>query len=173
MTRTPRVTWLLLGSLFCLTLPASGAAADFKVGFVDRQRAVFSSTVGKEAEKTLSSLQEKKQSEVEPQQAKCKRSQEELEAQRFVLSEEALQERMIELRRCERELEREIQAARDEMAVEQQKQLAPIVKKFEESIKDLGKSNNFDLILDRSSPGVLYFQDGLDITDLVIKRLNQ
>ncbi|MCP4003302.1 MAG: OmpH family outer membrane protein [bacterium] len=165
-------TWVLLGTFLGLLAPVSDAAAEVKIGFVDQQRAVMSSTAGKEAEKTLTGLQKAKMDEVNPLREECKRMQEELEAQKFVLSKEVLQERGIEFQRCTRDLERSVQAAQDELSIQERKYMAPLIKQLEESVRSIGKKNKFDLILDRSSPGVLYFPDALDITDLVIKQLN-
>ena len=39
-------------------------------------------------------------------------------------------------------------------------------------VKEIGRDKGFDLVLDRSTPGVLYSTDTLDITELVIKKLN-
>ena len=72
-----------------------------------------------------------------------------------------------------RDLERDFQAAKDEIAVQNRKLLAPLAKKLEEAVKEIGKSKGFDLVLDRSTPGVLYAPESLDITDLVVKRLNE
>ena len=57
--------------------------------------------------------------------------------------------------------------------VQQQKLLSPIAKKLEDIVTTIGKEKQFDLILDRSTPGVLFAPDALDVTDLVIKRLNE
>jgi outer membrane protein len=154
-------------------LPALPAAADFKLAMLDRQRALLSSEKGKEAEKTLSQLQDKKKKELEPRTTECKKLQEDAESQKFVLSEEALQEKAMEFQRCQRDLDRDFQAAKDELIVAQQKLLAPLAKKLEDIVSALGKEKSFDLILDRSTPGVLYSPDALDVTDIVIKRLNE
>ncbi len=169
--RTPNFFVTLGASVILLGMPLV-ASAEFKVGFVDKQRAVFSSTEGKEADKSMTALQKEKKAEMEPQSVRCRKMSEELEAQRFVLSEEAASERLIDFRRCERELERSLQAAQEEFAVQQRKRYTPILKKFDQSLRTLGKDDGFDLILDRSSPGVLYFQDGLDVTDQIIKKMN-
>lgn len=163
---------LHLGLALSMFLPALPAAAEFKFALVDRQRALLSSDKGKEAEKTLSQLQEKKKKELEPRSNQCKKLGEEGEAQKFVLSEDAMQEKAIEYQRCNRDLERDVQAAKDELMVQQQKLLAPLAKKLEEVVTALGKEKEFDLVLDRSTPGVLFAPEGLDVTDLVIKRLN-
>jgi outer membrane protein len=80
---------------------------------------------------------------------------------------------MIEFQSCQRDLERDFQGAKDELAVQNRKLLAPLAKKLEEAVKEIGKSKGFDLVLDRSTPGVIYSTDSLDITELVIKRLNE
>jgi outer membrane protein len=161
-----------LGLALALFVPALPAFADFKLAVVDQRRALLSSEGGKAAESTLSQLEDKKKKELEPRSSKCKKLQEDVEAQRFVLSDEAIQERMIEFQSCQRDLERDFQAAKDELAVQNRKLLAPLAKKLEEAVKEIGKDKGFDLVLDRSTPGVLYSTDSADITELVIKKLN-
>ncbi|HTO52075.1 MAG TPA: OmpH family outer membrane protein [Myxococcota bacterium] len=168
-----RIAGLRLGLALALFLPALPAAADFKLALVDRQKALISSEKGKEAEKTLTQLQEQKKKELEPRSNACKKIQEDADAQKFVMSDDALQEKAIEYQRCGRDLERDVQAAKDELVVQQQKLLAPIAKKLEDIVSAIGKEKQFDLILDRSTPGVLYAPDALDVTDMVIKRLNE
>ena len=163
---------LRFGLALALLTPALPAAADFKLALVDRQRALISSDKGKEAEKTLTQLQDTKKKELEPLSQKCKKIQEDTESQKFVMSDDALQEKAIEFQRCGRDLERDVQAAKDELVVQQQKLLQPIAKKLEEVVTAIGKEKQFDLILDRSTPGVLFAPDALDVTDIVIQRLN-
>jgi len=167
-----RTAGLRLGLALSVLLPALPAAADFKLALVDRQRALISSDKGKEAEKTLTQLQDKKKKELEPRSTQCKKLQEEIESQKFVLSEDALQQKGMEAQRCQRDLERDFQAAKDEIVMQQQSLLGPLAKKLEEVVTALGKEKEFDLILDRSTPGVLYAPDTTDVTELVIKRLN-
>lgn len=164
---------LHFGLALAMFIPALPAAADVKLAIVDRQRALIASDKGKEAEKTLTQLQDKKKKELEPRSNACKKIQEDTESQKFVMTDDALQEKAIEYQRCGRDLERDVQAAKDELVVAQQKLLQPIAKKLEEVVNAIGKEKQFDLILDRSTPGVLYAPDALDVTDLVIKRLNE
>lgn len=163
---------LQLCPALALLVPALPAAADFKLALVDRQRALLSSDKGKEAEKTLSQLSDQKKKALQPRSDQCKKLQEDTESQKFVLSDDAMQEKSIELQRCQRDLDRDVQAAKDELVVQQQKLLSPLAKKLEEVVTALGKEKEFDLILDRSTPGVLYAPETTDVTDLVIKRLN-
>jgi Skp family chaperone for outer membrane proteins len=50
---------------------------------------------------------------------------------------------------------------------------APLVAKLSRIIEDLGKSQNFTVILRRGAPGVLYTREALDVTDMVIERYNK
>jgi Skp family chaperone for outer membrane proteins len=109
---------LSLGLALALLVPALPAFAEFKLAVVDQRRALLSSEGGKAAESTLSQLEDKKKKELEPRSGRCKKMQEDIEAQRFVLSDEAIQERMIEFQSCQRDLERDFQAAKDEIAVQ-------------------------------------------------------
>ena len=147
-----RSAGLSLGLALALFVPALPAFAEFKLAVVDQRRALLSSEGGKAAESTLSQLEDKKKKELEPRSGKCKKQQEDIEAQRFVLSDDAIQERMIEFQSCQRDLERDFQAAKDELAVQNRKLLAPLAKKLEEAVKEIGKDKGFDLVLDRSTP---------------------
>ena len=165
-------TGFALAMLLAAAAPRA-EAADFKLGFVDPRRALMSSSQGREGEQVLSSLVQAKKKEIEPQEQEFRRLSEELEAQKFVLSKDALRERQIEVVKLRRDLERGMQEAQEDLQIEEQKMLAPLLKELEQAIREIGKDKGFDLILDRSNSGVLYYSDGLDITDIVIKRLNQ
>ena len=172
MLRTLRssiATGLVLGVLG----PAAIAEAELKVGFVDPRRAVMSSARGREGEEILAKLVDQKKKQMEPREKEFRRLTEELEAQKFVLSKDALEERQIEVVKLRRDLEREMQEAQEDLQIEERKMLAPLLKDLEAAIREVGKDKSFDLILDRSNAGVLYYEDGLDVTDLVIKRLNE
>ena len=45
--------------------------------------------------------------------------------------------------------------------------------KLQEVISEIGRRENFSLIMLRSAPGVIYTREALDITDLVIETFNK
>lgn len=170
--RIPR-PWLPV-FLICLWLaPAFASAQEVKVAFVDARRAVAGSKQGKAAKEQLDSVSEKKRAELRPREEELKRLTEEFESQRFVLSKDALQEREIDLLKRRRDLERDFQAAQEELEIEQRKIMDPLLRDVRAAVQKVGESKGFTVILERGSPGVLYFEDKLDITDLVIQRLNE
>ena len=154
-------------------LGAQTATAETKVGFVDQRRGILSTDQGKEASKALESKAEEMKAQMEPKQQRFLQLQEELESQRFVLSQSALEERAIEVEKQKRELEREVSAARDDLQIQERKLLKPVLDKWEKAVSELGKEKNFDVILDRGTPGVLFYKDALDVTDLVVQRVNK
>ena len=161
---------LLLGA--ALLAPSFASAQELKIAFVDARRAVASSKQGKAAKAQLDSVSESKRQLLRPREEELKRLTEEFESQRFVLSRDALQEREIDLLKRRRDLERDFQAAQEDFEIAQRKIMDPLLREVRTAVQKVGEDKGFTVILERGSPGVLYYEDGLDITDLVIQRLN-
>jgi outer membrane protein len=161
------------GAALALMLPGLPSAADVKIGVVDQQLGIRSTDEGKQALKTLEKLAEQKKAEMKPSQEAFMRKQEEFESQKFVLSDAAREERLLELEKERRELERNVQQVRDELQVQELKLTKPIVEKWKRAVSELGREKGFDVILDNSTPGILYHSNALDVTDLVIQRVNK
>jgi outer membrane protein len=160
-------------ALAALLSTAPSHAEDLKVGVVDQRRGILTTEQGKQAQKDLEKFAEGKKTSLKPAQDEFQKKQEELESQRFVLSDTALEERMLELEKQRRELERDVQAVREDLQMQERKMLKPILEKWAKAVEELGKEKEFDVILDRSTPGILYHSSALDITDLVIQRVNK
>jgi outer membrane protein len=149
------------------------AAAETKIGFVDHRKAVFSSQEGKLAERRFSEIVEERSNTLRPLRDDLQRLQEEYEKQRYVLSEEALQERRIDMMRRQRELERNSKELEEDLQIEQMKLLQPIQKRIQDAVSAIGKQEGLTLIVDKSMVGLLYFDESLDVTELVIQKMNE
>jgi len=164
---------IALAAAVGILLPSLARAQEVKMGFVDSRRAIFSSKAGKAVEDRLTSLMSEKREEFRPRDEKLKKQREEFDAQRFVLSQEALQEKQLELQKMRNDIERDMAAAEEEMEIEQRKLMDPLLRKTLKAVGEVGKDKKFTVILERASPGVLYYAESLDVTDLVIQRLNE
>ena len=162
---------LALAAAAALAWPGA-AAADTKLGFVDMQRVVSNSKEAKNVETRLNELLEKKRAQFKPKEEEFNKMRQEFESQQGVLSPEALEERQIELTQMKNKLEREVEQAQEEVAVERRKMLAPLLKRIQDVITDVGKSEGFSMVIERH-PGVLFMNESLDITNTVIERLNK
>ena len=167
-----RLPIALAVSLAILSAPALGAAQS-KIGFVDQRKAVFSSKEGKQAEKRFSEIVEERSGRFRPLRDDLQRLQEEYEKQKYVLSEEALQERRIDIMRRQRDLERDSKELEEDLQIEQVKLLQPIQKRIQDVIAEIGREQGLTLIVDKSMAGLLYIDDSLDVTELLIEKLNQ
>lgn len=163
----------ILALLAAVALAWPGAAAaDTKLGFVDMQKVVNNSKEAKTVETKLNELLEKKRAQFKPKEEEFNKLKGELETQAGVLSPEALEERQIELGQMKNKLEREVEAAQEEVAIERRKMLAPLLKRIQDVIIEIGKTEGFSMVVERH-PGVLFMNDALDITQTVIDRLNK
>lgn len=155
-----------------LTGPAA-AAESVRIAVVNQQRALASSNEGRAAEKALKSLIQKKRTQLEPLEQELKRLQEEFESQKYVLSRSALEERKLDLLKRQRDLERSMREAEDDLEIENRRLMQPLVKRIEQALAEIGKEKDFTVILETKSAAVLYAEESIDITDLVIRKLNK
>ncbi len=169
-------TGLALAALAGLLAPAAALAQvtnGSRVAFVDLRKAVFNSKEGRAAQEQFAKLEEAKFAELRPRRDQLRQLEEEYEKQKYVLSPEALQDRRLEIVQLRRGLERDLRAAEDDLQIRQVQLLQPIQKKIADVVQSVGKDRGFTMIVDRSTQGLLYYQESLDITDLVIEKLNQ
>ena len=164
---------IILGSLLAVLVGTPASAEEVKIAVLDGRRAVISCKKGQAAEKQLKTLMEKKKQMIEPLEMELKRREEEFESQRYVLSRSAAEDRQLDLVKQRRDLERNMREAQDELEIEQRKLMQPMLKKLDAVLTEIGKEQGFTVILEKSSPGVLYTAEALDITDMVIQKLDE
>jgi Skp family chaperone for outer membrane proteins len=91
---------------------------------------------------------------------------------RLVMTRESAGELELEIRKLERSLDRDVEEARDELEVERQRQLQPLLRSVGESVQAIASERKLDVILEKSNPGVFFHAERVDITDAVIARMN-
>ena len=144
-----------------------------KIGIVDIEQAISSTDEGKAAREELARKQREAEQQMQPLMDRYKGVEEELKAKKFVLSEEALFQKQLDLAEMRNLIQNKIKELEGQLQVDQKRLEGPLTAKLVEIITDVGKSQGFTLILRRGTPGVLYTREALDVTDLIIKRYNQ
>ena len=155
---------------------AVGTAADdepLKFAVVDLDQALNSTEEGKAAREELARKQREAEAKVQPRIERFKEMQEELKSKKFVLSEEALYQKQLDLVELKNEIESEMKELEGKFKVDQERIVGPLRKKLIEIVQGIGRDQGFTLIVERNTPGVLYSREALDITDQVISRFNQ
>ena len=69
-------------------------------------------------------------------------------------------------------LKRLIEDSRRDFQVQYQKEMAKLRDQIMPVIAEIGKAQNFSIILDITTSGISYFDKTIDITELVIKAFN-
>lgn len=148
-------------------LAASFANAEAKVGYVDMQKAIQSTSAGKKAKSELETEFNKKKKELEKKEADLKKMGEDIEKKKSVLSEEALnkkqgefQEEMLKYRDVVGKSQVEIQKKERELT-------APILEKMKKVIAKLAKDKGYTMVIENSQM-VLYATPDADLTQEVI-----
>ena len=166
-------TLVLLGLALVV---AAGTGADddgVKLAVVDLDQALNSTDEGKQAREELSRKQREAEGRLQPRLDRMKELSEELKSKKFVLSEEALYQRQLDLVELRNEIESEHKELEGKLKVDAERIVGPLRKKMLEIVQSIGREQGFTLIVERGTPGLLYSREALDITDTVIERFNK
>jgi outer membrane protein len=170
MTRGSKI--LLVFALVALLAWAAGAQEEpIKIGVVDVDQALNSTEEGKAAREELSRKQREAEAEVQPLAGRFRDLQEELKGKRYVLSDEALFDKQVELAELQNRIDNKIKELQGQLKIDQGRLEAPLRAKLAEIVEEIGKEQGFTLILARGT--ALYTREAIDITDLVVRRFDK
>jgi outer membrane protein len=158
-----------------MLVAVTGAQDDqpVKIGVVDIDQALNATEEGKAAREEFSRKQREAEAEVQPMVDRFRGLQEELKAKKYVLSDEALFDKQVELAELQNKIDNKIKEIEGQLKIEQGKMIAPLRAKLLGIVESIGKEQGFTIIIGRDMPGVMYTREALDITDMVIERFNQ
>ena len=144
-----------------------------KLGVVDIDQAISSTEEGKAAREEFALKQREAESKIQPMVDRYRELEEDLKAKKFVLSDEALFQKQLDLAEMRNQIQNKMKELEGQLQVDQKRLEGPLTKKLVEIIEDAGKSRGFTMIFRRGAPGLLYTREALDITDIIIERYNQ
>ena len=169
------IQWISTGALFSALLGASVAMADTtpKIGYVDMQKAISSTSAGKKAKENLEKDFNKRKKELEKMEEDLRKAQEDLEKKAMVLSDDvkakkqqSFQEEMLKYREAMGKSQMEIQKKERDLTM-------PILKDLRDMIEEVAKEQKFTMVLEKSEQSVMWAQKDLDLTDEVVKRFEK
>lgn len=147
-------------------------AADLKIGIMNVQKIIVTCDAGKEAKIRFEEKMKALQASFKEEEDALKGLQAEIKKKSSAWSEEKKAEKVREFKKNGRELQAKTEDARFEMKQMQDKELEPILKALEKVVAQFGKDNGYTAIMDSKS-GVIYFDEKVDISDVVVKKLNE
>jgi len=162
-----------LAALFALLVPFAASAQEVKVGFVDREKALFSTEQGKKARGELQSKVTAAKAQLQPMAEEIQKLQADLEAKKFVLSQEALRDMQAKMLELQNRYESKGKELENQLKIDQARLVAPLEDRLKATIEAIGKEQGYSLIMERQVPGLVYYaREAQDITDAVVTRFN-
>ena len=148
------------------------APGPVKIAVINVDRLVTDSALGKEAFARVKKLADAKKEEGEKLTKEIREMEQKLADQGASLADdkkEALQkqyqERAIAFKRFQDDAQRQLEEAQKKELEELQKRVLPV-------ISQIGKEKGYTLIFNKFQSGLVYADEGVDITDEVLKRFN-
>jgi outer membrane protein len=170
-----RVSRGVLLLLLAATVAWATAANDepIRIAVVDVDQALNSTDEGKAAREELERKLREAEAKLEPMMKSFEELQEELKSKKFVLSEDALRQKQLDLIERGNEIENRRKELMGKLRVDEERIVGPLRKKLVEAVRQVGKDQGFTIIVERATPGLLYSREALDITDQVISQYNK
>jgi outer membrane protein len=152
---------------------AAQAQEALKVAVVDLDQAINATDQGKQAREELQKRRKAAEAQLKPMIEKGRALADEIQSKRFVLSEEALYQKQLDLAEIQNDVRAKGAELEGQFKVDYERLVGPLRQKLLEIVSEIGKSEGYTFIFERGSPGLVYSREALDITDLVIQRFNK
>jgi len=165
----------ILATALLAASPAARAqtAPALKVGVFDANRVSEETDEGKRIAAKLSAFGEKKKAELAAKEKEISDLRAQLDSQNLSLSPEKLQQMQKDVQKKGLELQQAQEAARSEFQIE----VSEAQNKFQEQlirvINQFGRDEGFTLVLERSTGGVAFASESIDITTAIVDKFNE
>lgn len=149
-------------------------AKPFKVGIINLNKVMITSEIGKASFTKIQEFRQNNENDLQQQADQLRGEISQLENQRTLLNADAYESRRNDLQKRQLDLEQKAQRYQRDLQKMNQEELQKFIKVAGPIIQSIGQEQGFTLLLDPSSQGsqVLFFDTAIDITDMVIERVN-
>jgi Skp family chaperone for outer membrane proteins len=172
MSRTHTST-LALGAVVValLALPASALADAKPIGLVDSQRIVKEYGAARDAQEQVQKYVKDLEKEIGEKERALQRFMEDLESQKMLLGEAALQAKQQEFQKMRDDYLTFREQAEQKADAEYKTRIGPIIDQVRTIAERIGKEEGFGIIVDSASLTTLYVDSSVDLTDKVLAAL--
>jgi outer membrane protein len=166
-------TLAILGAAAALGWGLGAGDDAVKIGVVDMEQAISSTEEGRAAREELERKKRDAEAQLQPMYEQFKQMREEMESKQFVLSEDALRQKRLDLAELGNQIQNRQKELEGKLQIDGERLVGPLQKKLMSIVEDIGRKEGFTLIIARGTPGVMYTREALDITDLVVEKFNR
>ena len=144
-----------------------------KIGVIDFQKILETSSSGKAAQAEIKKKGQKMEADLKKRGAGIEDSKKKLEREALVMNKEMRQEKEREIRININDLRTMQKKYMTDFKKYENQLVNSIQKEVLEIVKTIGKKKGYLLIIERREGGALYFPSSIDLTDHVIKAYNE
>lgn len=166
------LTFIFILSIVAMSMPAHlNAAAIVKIGIVDLQKALNETTEGIAAKESLRQKHTGRQEEIDAKKAELDILAEKIKSP--VMREEKQEELQQEFVKKRAELIEFVNQAKQDEEKDNQLLSGRILNGLVEITRNVAEKEGFTIILEKSSGGVIFSLDALDLTERIVKIYNE
>jgi outer membrane protein len=147
-------------------------AAAEKVGYINLNRLVSESKMGKQAKADIKKMRKKKEATVSAKLKKINSLRDTINNMGEKMAPEEKRSKVEELKQHYKEYQRMVADAKEDITREDRQLVATILQKADGVLKKVAKKKKFAIIL-KDPNAIGYLDPAVDITDLVLKELNK
>lgn len=163
----------LIGAAVLLAMmlrPASSGAAEYKLAFVDLQKALNLCKAGQEAKEKFAKKVEKAEESLAGKQEELKKLKDVLEKQGSMLNEAVFKEKEKDYQAKLRDFKRLYDESQDELKAQDNEAVKEILSELVKITQGYGKEKGFTLVFEKSESALLFADESMEITEEIIKR---
>lgn len=169
-----RIPTIFAAILVTATVPTwAQTTSTLKIGVFDANRVSEETDEGKKIASKLSAFGDKKKAELAAKDKEINDLRAQLDSQNLSLSPERLQQMQKDVQRKGLELQQAQEAARSEFQIE----VSEAQNKFQDQlirvINQFGRDEGFTLVLERSTGGVAFASESIDVTTAIVDKFNE
>ena len=150
----------------------AGAVA-IKVGYVDLQQALNSSSAGEKAKDSFKAEVGRMEQVLEKRRAKVEKLKGELEKKALLLRDDERVALQRDYRQELRDFERLYKDSQEELKIRDRELTARILVELRQIVNAIGEQGDYSVILEGNNTVVLYGSKSIDLTEAVIKAYNK
>jgi len=169
---TACVAVVITSAAFLLLGMSSAQQVTYAYATFDDQFVVANSTIGKRMKQELDADFAVNQEKIQRLQTDLEHMKTQLDREQNSLSEEQLLQRQAQLQSKAMEYQQMYVEIDQQMREKYARQLEKLTEIIKPVVQQYAEENGFAMVLSKANPSVWYTHDSIDITDIILERLN-
>lgn len=164
---------MVISFMLCYSLSGHTAQEPLKIAVIDIKRVINTSKYGQEVMDQLQKKYEELQAKLENKGKELEMLKEEIEKKSHLWSQEMREKKQSEYQKKLRELKTMQEDAQFEMQELERKLLDPVFKELEVVIKNFVEKEKYDLIFEKTQPGIYFASARIDLSPQIVDLFNR